>query len=245
MQTKSHYSQIGTTSQDINVSTQLHENAHQWMGNAVTLERWPDIWFNEGWATWSEWIWGFEANGGDSPEAIFDDLYANTPDEDWAIAPAVLDGDPVNLFAGFPVYDRGAMVVQGTREIIGEAAFDDADRAACSRDFRYGNISTQEFITLAKERQRVQRSEPGAARRLLRAVALRRGQADDPARGLRGAGRGSGRGRQDSERGPALAVFEIRTASIRFSRTDSTLISLPSAVILSPRFGSLPSSPKT
>ena len=48
VQTKSHYAQIGTTSQDINISTQLHETAHQWMGNTVTLERWTDIWFQEG-----------------------------------------------------------------------------------------------------------------------------------------------------------------------------------------------------
>ena len=31
-------------------STYLHELAHQWWGNAVTLEHWNDIWFNEGWA---------------------------------------------------------------------------------------------------------------------------------------------------------------------------------------------------
>ncbi len=68
----------------------------------MTLAQWPDIWFNEGWATWSEWIWGSEVAGGDSPAAIFDDLYANTPDEDWEIAPAVLDGDPANLFVGVP-----------------------------------------------------------------------------------------------------------------------------------------------
>ena len=48
-----------------------------------------------------------ETQGGDDPAAIFDDLYANTPDEDWEIAPAILDGDPANLFAFFPTYQRG------------------------------------------------------------------------------------------------------------------------------------------
>ncbi len=150
VQTKSHYSQLGIASQDINTSTQLHETAHQWMGNTITLERWSDIWFQEGFANWSEWIWGFDENGGPSPEAIFDDLYANTPAGDWGIAPAVLDGDPVNLFATFPTYDRGAMTIQATREIIGQAAFETLlDRLLT--DFRYGNISTQEFIALAEE----------------------------------------------------------------------------------------------
>ena len=60
VQTKSHFSRLGTTTNDISDGTLLHEIAHQWVGNTVTLAQWPDIWFNEGWATWSEWIWGFE-----------------------------------------------------------------------------------------------------------------------------------------------------------------------------------------
>jgi hypothetical protein len=148
--TKPHYSQIGTVSQNIGSSTQLHEFAHQWFGNTVTLEQWTDIWFNEGWAQWSEWIWGFETQGGDDPAVIFDDLYATTPDEEWAIAPATLAGDPTNLFASFPTYDRGAMVVEATREIIGQARFETLiDRLMT--DYRYDNISTREFIALASE----------------------------------------------------------------------------------------------
>jgi aminopeptidase N len=150
VQTKPHYAQISTANQDISTSTQLHEIAHMWWGNTVTLEQWTDIWFNEGWASWSEWIWGFETQGGDDPAAIFDDLYATVPDEEWEIAPAVLDGDPLNLFASFPTYDRGAMVVEATREIIGPDAFETLiDRLLT--DFRYDNISTQEFIALAEE----------------------------------------------------------------------------------------------
>ncbi len=148
--TKNHYSQIGTVSQDINASTQLHETAHQWFGNTVTLEQWTDIWFNEGWAQWSEWSYDFDTQGGPDPSTVFDDLYADTAAEEWEIAPAVLDGNPENLFATFPTYERGAMVVQATREIIGPDAFGTLiDRLMT--DYRYGNISTQEFIALAEQ----------------------------------------------------------------------------------------------
>ena len=63
----------------------------------------------------------------------------------------MLDGDPANLFAFFPTYQRGAMTIQGYREILGDDAqfFDFA--IALEDRFGYGNISTQEFIDLAKE----------------------------------------------------------------------------------------------
>jgi aminopeptidase N len=151
VQTKPHYSgsfTLGTPS--INIGTQLHELAHQWVGNSVTLATWSDIWFNEGWANWSEWYWQFSESDGDDPAAIFDDLYANTPDEDWEIAPAVLDGDPANLFLFFPTYERGAMTVQGYREIVGDDVFFEFARAI-QQQFRHGNISTAEFIDFALE----------------------------------------------------------------------------------------------
>jgi aminopeptidase N len=116
----------------------------------VTLQTWSDIWFNEGWANWSEWYWQFSENGGEDPAAIFDELYAETPDGDWAIAPAVLDGDPANLFASFPTYDRGAMTVQGYREIVGDTVFFQFVKAIAQR-FVHGNISTAEFVDFALE----------------------------------------------------------------------------------------------
>ena len=112
---------------------------------------WSDIWFNEGWANWSEWWWQFNENGGDDPAAVFDDLYANTPAEDWEIAPAVLDGDPANLFSSFPTYDRGAMTVQGYREIVGDDVFFRFAKELAAR-FAYDNISTREFIAFAVAR---------------------------------------------------------------------------------------------
>jgi aminopeptidase N len=134
-------------------TTVVHEIAHQWFGNAVTLAFWPDIWLNEGFATFSEWIYD-EMHGGTPASEVFDELYA-IPEDDpafqdlWFPAPAALEG-PEQLFHT-PVYDRGAMTLQALREKVGDATF-----FAILRDWyadnRNGNVTTQDFIDLAEQK---------------------------------------------------------------------------------------------
>ncbi|MQA72983.1 MAG: hypothetical protein GEU88_01285 [Solirubrobacterales bacterium] len=153
VQTKSHFAFLpdGSAVDGGTASTYLHELAHMWFGDAVTLARWNDIWFNEGWAQFAEWEYAFEfAGGGVSPAQEFDDAYAD-PGFDWSIAPAELDGDPANLFATDPTYRRGGMTIQGYREIVGDDTFFDFARAI-QREFAYANISTDQFIELAEQR---------------------------------------------------------------------------------------------
>jgi aminopeptidase N len=144
-QTRANYHRIPTP------ATVVHEIAHQWFGNAVTPEVWPDIWLNEGFATFSEWIYD-ELHGGTAAADRFQELY-EIPESDpafedlWFPAPAALH-HPSQLFHT-PVYDRGAMTLQALRAKVGDPTFFDILRTWYA-DNKYGNVTTADFIDLAE-----------------------------------------------------------------------------------------------
>jgi aminopeptidase N len=113
-QTKPVYSRVASE------STVLHELAHQWFGNAVSPERWQDIWLNEGWATYTEWLWS-EHQGRDTAQASFDAVMATPADDEfWQLT--IADPGPLGLFHG-AIYDRGAATLHALRTEIGDRAF--------------------------------------------------------------------------------------------------------------------------
>jgi aminopeptidase N len=128
-------------------ATVVHEIAHQWFGNAVSLQVWPDIWLNEGFATFSEWIYA-EDHGGPTAAETFDDLYATSESdrERWFPAPAALQR-PSQLFHT-PVYDRGGMTLQALREKVGDDTFFGILRAWYA-DNRSQSVTTDETVTTA------------------------------------------------------------------------------------------------
>jgi aminopeptidase N len=144
-QTRPNYDRIPSA------TTVVHELAHMWFGDAVTLAYWPDIWLNEGFATFSEWIYD-EMHGGTTAQENFDDLYAVTEDDPffeelWFPAPAALE-DPSQLFHT-PVYDRGAMTLQALREKVGDQTFFKILRDWYAQN-KFGSVATADFISLAE-----------------------------------------------------------------------------------------------
>ena len=91
----------------------VHELAHQWYGDSVSVHFWQDIWLNEGFATYAEWLWS-EHEGTDTPQQIFDATVAGIPADDpfWQLV--IGDPGPDHLFDQ-PIYVRGAMTLQVLR----------------------------------------------------------------------------------------------------------------------------------
>jgi aminopeptidase N len=145
--TKANYD-VGSRRTTPSPDTVVHEISHEWFGNSVTLARWRDIWLNEGFARFSQWIFT-ERTGGTPAATAFRASYNARPatHEFWTRPPADLGGPEV-LFDS-AAYDRGGMTLQALRETIGDADFFALLRTWVAEN-AYGNVTTQDFIATAE-----------------------------------------------------------------------------------------------
>ncbi|MFC9283853.1 M1 family metallopeptidase [Streptomyces collinus] len=130
-----------------NTSVVVHELAHQWYGDDVSLKRWKDIWINEGFARYAQWLWS-EHEGEGTTQELADYVYDSHPAGDafWTVRPG--DPGPDGQF-DIAVYDRGALAIQALRDKVGDKAFF-AILKGWPRDHAYGNASVTDFRRYAE-----------------------------------------------------------------------------------------------
>lgn len=123
--------------------TVVHELAHQWFGDSVTVAEWRDLWLAEGFATYFEFLWDHR---GDQVgfDAALNNLYAYVVSR--GVGPAVV-GTPQELFAANTYY-RGALTLEALRRTVGDKAFWRTVRQ-WYQTYRNGNATSGDFIELA------------------------------------------------------------------------------------------------
>ena len=128
--------------------TVVHELGHQWFGDSVTPRIWRDIWLNEGFATYVEWLWA-ERHGGPTAAAQLTRQLGLHPASDpfWTTPPAN-PGSAAKLF-DTAVYERGAMALEALRQRIGDRVFARLLRTWAAQH-RYGVVSTADFVRCAE-----------------------------------------------------------------------------------------------
>nr|WP_042198278.1 M1 family metallopeptidase [Kibdelosporangium sp. MJ126-NF4]CEL23309.1 putative metallopeptidase [Kibdelosporangium sp. MJ126-NF4]CTQ94471.1 putative metallopeptidase [Kibdelosporangium sp. MJ126-NF4] len=104
-----------------NLETVVHENAHQWFGDSVSVDTWADICLNECFASYSQWLW---AEAKDNKQNL-DQRYRSaidkvrTRESYWANK--LYGMGQGKEFHG--VYDKGILAMHALRRQIGDDAF--------------------------------------------------------------------------------------------------------------------------
>ena len=124
-----------------------HELAHQWFGNNISLADWSEIWLNEGFATYANWLWSEENGIATLPEKLDAVCQKGGGDAAWDPPPGSVPGPEVMFNNG--VYTRGAAALQALRELIGEDDFFDLLANWTAQD-PYGAVTTDDLIALVK-----------------------------------------------------------------------------------------------
>ena len=128
-------------------SVVTHELAHQWTGDSLAVHGWRDIWLNEGFATYMEWLWSEDQHRGTAQEIFDGDASIPGDDPFWSLV--IANPGPDHLF-DFPVYDRGAMTLHALRLKIGDGPFFRLLKKWTST-YAGGNVTTPQFIALAEQ----------------------------------------------------------------------------------------------
>lgn len=121
--------QTMTTQGFFNPTLTAHELAHQWFGDHATCSSWADIWVNEGFASYAEYIMLENLYPGDELQDMLDrhDNIMSEPDGSVWVLDSLSDG---SIFSGRLVYDKGAALVHTLRFLINDdQVFYDAMKA--------------------------------------------------------------------------------------------------------------------
>ncbi|GAB3671930.1 M1 family metallopeptidase [Actinocorallia lasiicapitis] len=125
----------------------VHELAHQWFGDSVTPARWKDIWLNEGFATYAEWLYA-EKSGGKKVDTQFKTTYSAGADaEVWKRVLA--DPGRDHIFDSL-VYQRGAMTLHMIRKSLGDATFFRLVKS-WAQLHKNKNVTTEDFHAYAEK----------------------------------------------------------------------------------------------
>ena len=113
----------------------------------MSVHDWREIWLNEGFATYAEYLWS-EHQGEGTPAEVAQFTYDSIPADDafWQVLPG--DPGPANQFDD-AVYDRGGMTLQALRTAVGDAAFFRILKT-WTRQHKYATATTDQFIALAE-----------------------------------------------------------------------------------------------
>ncbi len=127
----------------------LHEVAHEWWGNKITVSDWADFWIQEGFATYAEAIFVLDTLG----EKRYLDYMARIRQRIDNDQPIVRGKDLTSseAYTG-DIYFKGAWVLHTMRWLLGdEDFFEIIWRFANDPEYAYGLVTTGDLVDLTAD----------------------------------------------------------------------------------------------
>lgn len=121
----------------------VHEIAHQWFGNDLTIADWTDLWISEGISTYLTTLFYEEMDGEEAAHQLRSEFSTLDVGAVSALVPERIES-PYDMLTWL-VYRKGAAVMHLLRLKLGDEAFFDALRNSY-RSHRPGPASTESFL---------------------------------------------------------------------------------------------------
>ncbi|XP_051946265.1 LOW QUALITY PROTEIN: aminopeptidase A-like [Xyrauchen texanus] len=127
-----------------------HELVHQWFGNIVTMDWWDDLWLNEGFASFFEYVGVEEAepDWGMRDIMLIDDVFPVMVDDALLSShPIIVDvSTPAEITSVFDAisYSKGASILRMLEDLLGRNTFRDGCRRYL-KSFPFQNAKTADF----------------------------------------------------------------------------------------------------
>ncbi len=123
----------------------IHELAHQWFGDMITCRTWPDLWLNEGFATYCEALYNEVKYGTGSYWSTINSEISSAKNATGTLYLQDTSGVG-SMFNYSRVYAKGAVVLHMLRHVIGDSLFFQA-LYNYSNDprFKYGTAITADL----------------------------------------------------------------------------------------------------
>jgi len=128
-----------------NTNIFVHELGHQWFGNSVSPESWKDIWLNEGFATFTEWLY-LEGSGKEEGKDYLNGVLEQEKNPQYFPGPIYASEE---LFST-GVYIKGAWILRMLRHEMGDEVFFKFLREYYETN-KFLNSNTQKMIILANK----------------------------------------------------------------------------------------------
>ncbi|XP_059422397.1 glutamyl aminopeptidase [Carassius carassius] len=127
-----------------------HELVHQWFGNIVTMDWWDDLWLNEGFASFFEYVGVEEAepDWGMRDIMLINDVFPVMVDDALLSShPIIVDvSSPAEITSVFDAisYNKGASILRMLEDLLGRDTFRDGCRRYL-KNYQFQNAKTTDF----------------------------------------------------------------------------------------------------